>query len=83
MFEKVVKNYYKLFDEKLENGTLVVLIIALIIVLLGSLLQDEKILEYSKTNLLEAHIIPSTPLNNKDIILIDGKKYQVIFQETK
>jgi hypothetical protein len=33
MFEKVVKNYYKLFDEKLENSTLVVLIIALIIVL--------------------------------------------------
>jgi hypothetical protein len=78
-----VKNYYKLFDEKLENSTLVVLIIALIIVLFWSVVQNQSIDIYSKSNLLERTHEPIPSLSNQDIIFIEWKKYQVVFQETK
>jgi len=32
MLKIFIRNYYKLFDEKLENGTVIVLIIAFLII---------------------------------------------------
>lgn len=76
MFEKIVKNYYKLFDEKLENGTLVVLIIALIIVLSGTMIKNNNISSYVKNSVLET--TGSKPVPSPEIIEINGVKYQLM-----
>ncbi len=57
MFRKFIKNYYKLLDEKLENGTVVVLIIALLIVAVALITQDANAYSKSKVNLQEYSIV--------------------------
>ena len=67
MFKKIIKNYYKLFDEKLENWTIVVLLIAALIVWVSLLTKNTDATLTSKVNILE----------------IEWIKYKVNFVEIK
>lgn len=70
MLEKFIKSYYKLFDEKLENGTLIVLIITLVIILAGTLIQNKNIPIHWKNNILESQ-------GNYELLYINGRMYKV------
>ena len=66
MLKNFIKNYYKLLDEKLENGTIVVIIIAWLIVLVSLFIN------YNNNNFrLNAAIVES------NIIEINWIKYKV------
>lgn len=71
MLNKIIRNYYKFFDEKLESGTLVVLVIALIIVLAGTIMENDKIITYSKSNILE------NPSTQSGYIIINNQSYKI------
>ncbi|MDD2907979.1 MAG: hypothetical protein PHH98_05030 [Candidatus Gracilibacteria bacterium] len=70
MLENFIKNYYKLLDEKIENGTIMVLIIALLIITIGNIINSSEKSDFLgiKSNILEAD-------NNNQLIIINGKKY--------
>lgn len=65
MLNKLVKTYYKLLDEKLENWTVVVIVIALLIVSVSLLINDTNAGLYTKNNILEVNWI----------------KYQIILED--
>lgn len=65
MLKKLVKTYYKLLDEKLENWTVVVIVIALLIVSVSLLINDTNAGLYTKNNILEVNWI----------------KYQIILED--
>lgn len=73
MLKNFIKNYYKLFDEKLENGTVIVLIIAFLITSVWNITNasNKEILLSSKANLFETQ-------RTNEIIVINGKTYQLI-----
>lgn len=70
MLNKIVKSYYKLLDEKLENWTLVILIIAILIVWVSLLIWKTNALSWSKVSINDAKI-------NNNIIDIQWKKYKI------
>ena len=57
MLKNFVKNYYYFLDQKVKNGTLVILIISLIIILIWLLSKHEQTISHIKTSLIEANII--------------------------
>lgn len=73
MLKRFIKNYYKLFDEKLENGTVIVLIIAFLITSIWNITNtsNKETLLSAKTNLFETQ-------RTNEIIVINGKTYQLI-----
>lgn len=73
MLKKVIKNYYKLFDEKLQNGTVIVLIIAFLITSVWNITNasNKETLLSAKANLFETQ-------RTNEIIVINGKTYQLI-----
>lgn len=73
MLKRFIKNYYKLFDEKLENGTVIVLIIAFLITSVWNITNasNKETLLSSKANLFETQ-------RTNEIIVINGKTYQLI-----
>ena len=73
MLKNFIKNYYKLFDEKLENGTVIVLIIAFLITSVWNITNasNKETLLSAKTNLFETQ-------RTNEIIVINGKIYQLI-----
>lgn len=73
MLKNFIKNYYKLFDEKLENGTVIVLIIAFLITSVWNITNtsNNEVLLSSKANLFETQ-------RTNEIIVINGKTYQLI-----
>lgn len=73
MLKRFIKNYYKLFDEKLENGTVIVLIIAFLITSVWNITNasNKETLLSAKTNLFETQ-------RTNEIIVINGKTYQLI-----
>lgn len=75
MINKFVKNYYKLFDEKIQNWSVMVLIIAFLIASVWNVThaswKDKIENNYLKANILE--------INNKsDYIKINWKTYKLI-----
>ncbi|MDP2090803.1 MAG: hypothetical protein Q8K30_04365 [Candidatus Gracilibacteria bacterium] len=40
MVKRLISSYFELLDEKLENGTLIVLLIAILVVLVSILIND-------------------------------------------
>jgi len=70
MLENFIKNYYKLLDEKIENGTIMVLIIALLIITIWNIINSSEKSDFLgiKSNILEAD-------NNNQLIIINWKKY--------
>ncbi|MDD3793484.1 MAG: hypothetical protein PHI37_01610 [Candidatus Gracilibacteria bacterium] len=72
MLRNFIKNYYKLFDEKLQNGTIIVLIIAFLISSIGNVTNAGNKSElYVKANILETR-------TTNEVIIINGKTYQLI-----
>jgi len=73
MLKNFIKNYYKLFDEKLQNGTVIVLIIAFLIISVWNLTNasNNEMLLSAKANLFETQ-------RTNEIIVINGKTYQLI-----
>ena len=57
MLKNFVKNYYYFLDQKVKNGTLVILIISLIIILIWFLSKHEQNISHIKKSLIEANII--------------------------
>lgn len=78
MFRKLIKTYYKLLDEKLENGTLVVILIAVLIVWASLVTKDANALLYVKTNVLETNkkIVPSS-----NTVIIWWVQYRILLEE--
>jgi len=71
MFKKIIKTYYNILDNKLENWTLVVVFIAILIVLISLLIRNWdsnlNVLNINKNNILTSNIIE-----------IDWKQYELI-----
>ena len=83
MLKKLVKTYYKLLDEKLENGTVVVLIIALLIVWVSIAIQDASAWRYSKASIFETNLNMSYQSNiyQNSILEINGIRYKIHLEE--
>jgi len=72
MLKNFIKNYYKLFDEKLENWTVIVLIIAFLITSVWNVTNAS-----SKSNLfVKANILETK--TTSEIIVINGKTYKLV-----
>lgn len=73
MLKRFIKNYYKLFDEKLQNGTVIVLIIAFLITSVWNITNasNKETLLSAKANLFETQ-------RTNEIIVINGRTYQLI-----
>lgn len=78
MIKKIIKSYFKLLDEKLENWTLVILIIALLIVCVSIMINNSEIKNYNKDNLLE---IKQNIINKDNLIEIKWVKYKVTLEK--
>lgn len=73
MLESFIKSYYKLLDEKIENWTIMVLIIAVLITTIWDTVNNPnntKVLSL-KTSIMENN-------TNNDIIVIDWKIYKLV-----
>ncbi len=77
MLKKLIKTYYNLLDEKLENWTMVVLLIAILIVSAWILTKDANANLLVKTNIIESNI------TTQNIIIINWIKYNLILEEIK
>lgn len=73
MLKRFIKNYYKLFDEKLQNGTVIVLIIAFLITSVWNITNanNKSNITFAKANILETK-------KTNEIIIINGRTYQLI-----
>ena len=73
MIKKFIKNYYKLFDEKLQNGTVIVLIIAFLITSVWNITNanNKSTITFAKANILETK-------TTSEIIIINWRTYQLI-----
>lgn len=78
MFKKIIKTYYKLLDEKLENWTIVVVLIAILIVSASLLTKDTDAVFYTKNNILE---MEKQAKAQSSIIEINWIKYKIYLQE--
>lgn len=77
MVKKFIKSYYKLLDEKLENWTLVVILIALLIVSAAIITKED-------TNawvLVKSSLLEAKKINPDNIIEINWIKYQIVLEE--
>lgn len=81
MLKEFIKNYYKLLDEKLENWTMVVLIIAILIVSASLITKDTNAWLYTKNNVLEINNNKNIITDNYSIIEIDWIKYKIILEK--
>ena len=73
MINKFIKNYYKLFDEKLNNWTIIVLIIWTMIAWVWNITHSyDSGITYAKSNVIESKAIV------KDFIEINWKTYKLI-----
>ena len=93
MVKKIIQAYYTLFDRVLGNGMFVVLLIAVIILIIWFCFRGGFQSSTLKTSLLDANSsqilmkdlkIPAATLDNsQNIVVIDGVKYRVIFDQIK
>jgi len=77
MIKRIFKSAEDLFDRKMKNWTVMVVIISTIITMTGFL-----------TNWVNANLTANVIQSQKNTeinqyIIIDGKKYKVIFEEVK
>lgn len=73
MFKKLVRSYYKLFDEKLNNSTIIVLIIALLVAAIWVIVNIKSPNDNSdlKTSIIDSKI-------DKEIIQVDWNTYKLV-----
>lgn len=70
MFEKFVQNYYELLDERIENGTLVVLLISFLVMTVWIVIPENHS-AYAAANILQSSEITS-------YVVIDGERYELV-----
>jgi len=75
MLKKIIKTYYKLLDEKLENWTMVVLLIAVLIISASLFTKDTNANLLVKTNIIEHNNYQN------NIIEINWVKYKIIIEK--
>lgn len=75
MLKRAIKSYYRFFDEKLENGTIVVLFISFLIVSIWALSPINSF-AYTKTSVLDYENI--SPENS--FFVINWKKYKLVLE---
>lgn len=81
MTEKIIRNYYRFFDETIESSTFIVLFITMIIFFVGAVIPSANAeTELLKTSILEAKRA-ELQAQNSNIIVIDGKKYEIFFSQ--
>jgi multidrug efflux pump subunit AcrB len=80
MIKQLIKTYYKLLDEKLENWTIVVLLIAVLIVSIPFLIKNTNANMLAKSNVLENNIHIQ---NTNNILVINWIQYKIILEEIK
>ncbi len=73
MVEVLVANYYDLLDKRLENSTIVVLLIALCILFVGVFVPHS-------SSFWSASIIDTNQVV-KNIVTIDGEKYEIVLKK--
>ena len=73
MTEVFVANYYNLFDKKIENSTLIVLIICLCILFVWIITPASWTASY-KSNVYESNQVKNT-------ITIDGENYEIVLKK--
>lgn len=78
MLKKIVNSYTRLLDEKLENGTMVILIIVILIISISFIISDKNPLIYTKSNILEFN---KNIINEDNIIKINWVNYKIILEE--
>jgi len=80
MLKKIIKTYYKLLDEKLENWTIVVVIITALVISVSLITDDTNANLLVKSNILE------NSKQNQDfynIIEINWIQYKIILEKYK
>jgi len=77
---KIYKTYKQLLDVKLKDSTFLVVIIAFLIMAVWIIVPNSNITN-AKWNLLE--IQKQNNKNFQNIMMINGKKYKVTFEEIK
>ncbi len=75
MIKKIIKTYYKLLDEKLENWTMVVLLIAFLIISASLLTKETNANLLVKTSVIESNIIQD------NTIMINWIKYKILLEK--
>jgi len=70
---------YQLFDEKIQDSTMIVALIGLMIVATGLLAHNS--VDVRASVLQSQNWVLSLVHDEENIVTIDGKKYQIIFQE--
>lgn len=75
MIKRFINKYYDFFDNKVWDTTLVVWIISTMIFLVWFLSNNTS--SYYKSNILEYKN------NNQNIIMIDWKRYKLVFEEMR
>jgi len=70
---------YRLFDEKIQDSTMIVALIGVMIVATGFLAHNSVDVRASVLQTQKEAITFSR--DGENIVTIDGKKYQIIFQE--
>jgi len=78
MIKKIIKTYYKLLDEKLENWTMVVLLIAFLIISVSLLTKDTNANLLVKNNIMESSINIQSNNNN---IIINWIQYKILIEK--
>ena len=76
MVKRAIASYYDLLDERLKEGTSIILIISFLICAVWVLSADANMY---KSNIHEYNNIPTVTENS--IVSIDGKQYRVILKE--
>jgi len=73
MLKSFIKSYYKLLDEKIENWTIMVLIIAVLITTIWDTVNNP-----NNTKVLSLKTSNMENNTNNDIIVIDWKIYKLV-----
>ena len=80
MLKKIIKSYYKLLDEKLENWTIIVLLIATLIVSASFITKDTNATLYTKSNILEIENSKKEK-NEINLVEVNGIMYKIILEK--
>ena len=78
MLKKIIKTYYKLLDEKLENWTIIVIVIAALVVWASIFIKDTNAVSLMKSNVLESNSLKNINQNTVDINWV---KYKIHLEE--
>ncbi len=78
MVKRAISSYYDLLDQRIKEGTFIILIISFLIFSVWILSAD---MSNYKGSILEAQDI--TTISENSVITINGKKYKVVLEEIK